>query len=33
VLDEQPGAGVTVSQGSTVSIVVGQYAGSTTSSA
>jgi len=31
VLHEQPGAGVTVSQGSTVSLVVGQYAGSTTS--
>jgi len=30
VLDEQPGAGVSVLQGSTVSLVIGQYAGSTT---
>ena len=31
VLTEQPGAGVTVSQGSTVAIVIGQYGASTTS--
>jgi serine/threonine-protein kinase len=30
VLDQTPGAGVTVSQGSTVDLVIGQYQGTTT---